>query len=177
MPSFPDADEPDPASWFTNLFVSALNIKAHIIDRLNLLRLFGRGFINEAYSASSVTLSGTTDNAGLARVTFTLASQRRVKISVMATLNPATTSDGHYEVQAAYNTGSTVAIGSVVNVGMKDSIATGTNLRFRAGKSFGTAVLPAGTYIAYGRELRGSGGATTDVFNEHYVLVEDLGAS
>lgn len=134
----------------------------------------------EATSASTVTLSTTSSFAGLAVVTFTLGSQRRVKISVQTSFSQSATTSVRWTVQAGYNTGSSAVIGSFVGVGTAYDVGKdggGTTPRSVSGFALGTKLLAAGTYTAYAAVTRPVGGAITDTAGNFYTLVEDIGAT
>lgn len=142
----------------------------------DLAALVAQGYLGEASSSSAVTLSTTSAFAGLAPVTFTLAVQRRVKISVNVRYNPAGAATARYQTRPGYNTGSSASIGSFSPVGV---VSDDTETTVQQGSAFGlgTALLAAGTYTAYASVTRIFGGASGDVANVFYTLVEDCGGS
>lgn len=164
--------------YFSAGYVTAPGLDTKIATVLNqLMAGTAKGMIGETSSASTVTLSTTNAFAGLAVVTFTLATQRRVKISVLARYSPAGATNARYQTQAGYNTGSSAAIGSFVGVGqvhdLVNTIATNAS-----GIGFGTALLAAGTYTAYASVKRITNGSATDTAgNPFYTLVEDIGST
>src|SRR5438045_6659846 len=108
----------DPATWFANTLVTAPLLKTQMTDPINAFNTAAPGgFLGDANSASNVTLSTTNDFAGLAVVTFTLATQRRIRIDTVAQFAPAGAVAATYTVQSGYNSGSSATIGSVTKIG------------------------------------------------------------
>lgn len=133
----------------------------------------GTGYVGEMTAVGPVTLNSTSAKAGAAAVSFTLTRATRVEISVSAQLNPATSTEGHYEVEAGYNSGAAASIASFVGVGIPFSIQADST-KFRSGFAFGTASLAAGTYTAYASLVRSNGGDAADAFNNMQVLVKAI---
>lgn len=125
--------------------------------------LLNNQFLGENLNSGTVTLSTLNAFAGLATVTFTLAVQSRVRIDVQALYKPQAAVVARYVTQAGYNSGSSAAIGSFVGVGQPFSDGDDGTVQWRSGYSFGTALLPAGTYTAYAAIQRASGGSATDI--------------
>lgn len=138
-------------------------------------------YYGENISGSTVPLTTAATNvAGAASVTFTLTQQRRVKITVEASYRLGTTTGGQMRMLPGYNSGSSVVIGSATTIGVtgycrNDSATTGIN-GANGSTTFGTVLLPAGTYTAYAVVQRAVGGSASDVAASFYTLVEDVGA-
>lgn len=134
------------------------------------------GYLGDANSGASITLSTTSDFAGNGGQTFTLSSTRRVLILTIARYQIAS-SAGRMTVQSGYNSGTSPSIGSVMKVGQGSFVTcTVTGLNGTASvPAFGTALLSAGTYTAYPVVTR-VGGSTTDLANTFGTLVLDMGS-
>jgi len=136
------------------------------------------GYYGDQTSAATVTLSTTSAFAGGAAVTFTLSTQRRVRIVCNARFQMTSGTSGRYQLIAACNSGTTPTIGSATLGGLAQSLVlTITSLSGSASlQQEGTILLAAGTYVAYPSLTRLSGGSTTDTVPACYVAVYDAGS-
>lgn len=161
--------------WVDGEEITAAIMYARTTQRINALPT---GFINESNNTGTVTLNAIANFAGLAVVTFTLTSQRRVRIEALATYTPAGATAARYRTFAAYNSGASATVGSAIQVGQPADVpvSTTTPNQGSAGAE-GSALLAAGTYTAYGVVRRAAGGAATDVATLFYTAVYDEGAS
>lgn len=175
--SFPIALPNAPTGFVTQAALDAA-FTTPINDLYALLLGLGQGVINETTTGAAVTLSTTSAFASTASVTFTLTSQRRVRIDVQSIYVMASGASGRFITRAAYNSGASAVIGSAVTPGSgMSAVATVTGGNGAPGTStFCTALLPAGTYTAYASVQRSAGGSATDTAQNFYVLVTDIGA-
>jgi hypothetical protein len=155
----------------TNTVVTKAQLDA-LVASINALP---RGYINETQSNTAVTLAtfGGATFASPNKVTFTLTDTRRVRIYGQARYAPSG-STGRMSLQAGYNTGSSIALGSVVLVGQPGSTGGGATASVT---SEGSVLLTPGTYTAYAAVGRVSTGTATDVADTWDVAVYDEGAS
>lgn len=150
-----------------------------LIDAVNSLPRGVQGFANDP-SGTRTIAALTTNYASTCSATFTLTDQRRVKVSVQARFVPNTVTTGRYSIQAGYNSGGSVTIGSVTTLGVfeadYDNPATSGNLGSDSQNVTGHVLLTPGTYTAYGVVQRLNGGDNGDTATGFAVLVEDIGA-
>src|SRR4051812_36482611 len=140
------------------------------------------GEYGRSTAATAVTLTAlTTDFAGAASVTFTLASTRRVRIDTWAAYRLQSATGGRMTLMCAYNTGSSVVLGSAVQLGINQGIANFTGTTGITGQSSVSnaysVLLTAGTYTAYGVVQRASGGNAADIAAGFITIVTDMGSS
>lgn len=144
----------------------------------DLAALASWGYVTAASSTSTVTLSTTSNFAGLASATVVLSTQRHLKVTTKCRYQLGTATAGHLQLNSAYNTGSSVVIGSAVQLGITEHISA--NVSGLNGSAGGTAiadqVFTAGTYTFYAVVAR-TNGATSDLAGSWYLLVEDLGSA
>lgn len=162
--------------YFSPGYVDAPDLDTLIAAKLNSLRAaVPFGFIGEDNDTGNVTLSTVTDLLGLAVFTFVLPTQRRVRVVAQSSFAPnAASATARYRLRTGYNSGATAVIGSFVQVGQPFDMPD-TSANPGSAVAEGTALLAAGTYTAYGVVRRSNGGAATDVANNHYVAVYDVG--
>jgi hypothetical protein len=99
-----------------------------------------------------------------------------VGIKVSSRYQTGTATAGRMRVQAGFNAGNTVAIGSVTKVGIDGSIrcdTAGLN-GSQSAVSFGDVLLNPGTYVAYPVVTRAAGDPS-DFASAFNILVADLG--
>lgn len=135
-----------------------------------------QGLLNETTAGANVTLSTTSLFASAAVYTFTLATQRRIRIEVGCDITLASGVAGRYGCQAGYNSGSSAVIGSFAGVGRERYTAGSIAGLLSAVTTSGTALLAAGTYTAYMAVRRFSGGTATDTAGNYSLAVYDEGA-
>jgi hypothetical protein len=168
---------PHAPTGFVNQAALDAAFSTPINDLYALVAAMGQGFINDSNAGAAVTLSTTSAFASTTAVTFTLTSQRRVRI--VGTIGiQCNTAPGHYAIRAGYNSGSSAVIGSFTGVGGSGVLlttATAGGNGAVSGTHEGTALLAAGTYTAYISLTRATGGAT-DTTVWPYVAVFDVGA-
>jgi hypothetical protein len=141
----------------------------------------------EGTSGNNVTLvTNATDylvpvSVPTTKLTFTLTTQRRVRIIVSYRPNMASGTGGAYTVRAGYVAGSTATLTGAVILGQP-----GSNQIFIAGiggtfavtvRGEHTVLLAAGTYTVFPVAQRPVGGGNTDTANLGYVAVYDVGSA
>lgn len=160
-------------------FVSLTKVTKLQLDQLvAAINALPFGFIGESINTTggpAMTTVGTY-YAGGPSCTFTLATQRRVRIFVTGTPVTASGAPAHYGLRAVYTPGATV--GAQTTVGSTSAITNGVagGSSANSGPTEGTVLLAAGTYTAFVAAARTSGGAATDALNNSYVSVYDVGA-
>jgi hypothetical protein len=168
--------------WIDGEGLNASKMQARVTTPINdLADQTPQGFVTEAASGGSVTLATAgVPVAGAAAATFTLTTQRRVRIEVNAQFIMSSGTNGRYWVKADYNAGSSPLIGSVTEIGRRGVVVLTATGSAGAASAFtaGSVLLPAGTYTAYGSCTRSSGGSGSDTAaGEFYVAVYDVGPS
>ena len=154
-----------------------------MIDAINSLP---RGYVDDARDGTgTVTLATvSTDYActAAAAVTMSPTAQRRYHILVQARFVPGTTNNGRYSVQVGYNSGTSVALGSVTKAGLPVSVfntpspQTGNN-GSTTEIAMADPLLAAGDWTIYMVVRRENGGDPTDTATDFHVIVHDVGAS
>lgn len=173
MPTSFPMSLPHAPTGFVNQAALDTAFTTPINDLYNLVG--GNGYIGEANNTGTVTLNAIADFASLATVTFTLSTQTRVRIYASAGYSPtAASATARYRTRAGYNTGSSVVLGSFVQVGQPFDMPD-TSANPGSAATEGTALLAAGTYIAYGIVRRSNGGAATDTATNFNVAVYGVG--
>jgi hypothetical protein len=149
--------------------------KAQLDALKDAINALPRGFVGDSQSNTAVTLatSGGGAFASPNKVTFTLTDTRRIQIYAQAKYNPSG-STGRMSIQGAYNTGSSISLGSATLIEQPGSSGGGT-----VGGSTveGTVLLPAGTYTAFAAVGRVTAGSGTDTADTWLVAVYDMGNS
>lgn len=181
LPSLPSAILS--SAFVDNLVVNAVKLYTVYSQAINTLITWGdsigQGFVGEYSNGSvGVTLSGTgivNESGANDGVVFTLTEQRRVRVEVKAVITGGSTTAAWYGIYALVGTGSTPGTGAV-NVGDgHQGRSFNAGAQATGGVNYGSILLAAGTYIAYGGVQR-VGGATSDVWNQTYVAVYDVGS-
>jgi len=117
---------------------------------------------------------------GTCSVTVTLATTRRLRIVTKTLVTQNTTATGRYQLTAAYNSGSSVVVGSVVRLGTSpypnESFVSTVNGSLIPMVDEHSVLLTAGTYTFYPAVSRVSGGTGSDSCSFGYTAVYDAGA-
>lgn len=151
--------------------------KAAMDQLVASINALGFGYMGSTASVTTTTITtGATYTACSAVFTFTLTTQRRVRVAVSSDVQ-VTTAPARYLIRPAYNTGSSVTtpipFGQPISLGLT---ATGVN-GICGDTNEWTVVLAAGTYTAYCVVYRLSGGSATDLSVSNWVQVYDVGPS
>lgn len=143
----------------------------------------GAGFLYgeaEGTGSNSVTLASTVTNylVPTSSVTFTLASQRRVRIKVSARFQ-AGAAPVDYVVYATYVAGSSATLTGATTLGQTGANQVFTTITAASGAVTSHAehsvLLAAGTYTAFPVAVRSAGGGASDFAAFGYCAVYDAG--
>lgn len=178
MPTSFPMSIPHAPTGFANQAALDTAFSTPINDLYAVVQSLGQGLLGYQESSATVTLvSAAVDVAATASVTFTLATQRRIRVDVMCQFSMASGTSAQYRMQIGYNTGSSVVIGSVTKVGHVACTEITVVGAIQSSGDFTTILLPAGTYTVYPAVQRNSGGSATDTARSCSVLVTDIAAN